>query len=276
MPGIGQRALTAHAHATRTTTTGSFVYSHTSAARLHGVYLWNVDSRIHVSQPVRASNDRHACEVVCRTAGVDEYDTAVVGGLRTTSLERTVVDSCLLLPYRQSLILMDHSLRLGADRDFLEHRAAALDGRRGARTLRRVLSAADPLAESPGETLTRELLVRFKLELPVPQFEVRTQIGRHRLDFAWPKRKVALEYDGRSKYFDYHPTNEVLFEERRREKHSRRMAGPLSAWNGKTCLTRPNSSTGCFGLRTGVPSGDRTSLHFDGSLPTRRRGTSSS
>ena len=60
--------------------------------------------------------------------------------------------------------------------------------------------------------------MRLKIEVPVPQFEVHTPLGRHRLDFAWPERKVALEFDGRSKYFEYRPTNEVLFEERRREK----------------------------------------------------------
>ena len=29
---------------------------------------------------------------------------------------------------------------------------------------------------------------------------------------------MALEFDGKTKYFDYRPTAEVLFEERRREK----------------------------------------------------------
>ena len=45
-----------------------------------------------------------------------------------------------------------------------------------------------------------------------------SRAGRHRLDFAWKEEKVALEFDGKIKYFDYSPTAEVLFEERRREK----------------------------------------------------------
>ncbi|GAB3551323.1 hypothetical protein GCM10027404_20230 [Arthrobacter tumbae] len=40
----------------------------------------------------------------------------------------------------------------------------------------------------------------------------------HRLDFAWEGIKLALEFDGRTKYFDYAPTEEVLFQERRRER----------------------------------------------------------
>lgn len=38
------------------------------------------------------------------------------------------------------------------------------------------------------------------------------------MDFAWKDIKLALEFDGRTKYFDYAPTSEVLFQERRREK----------------------------------------------------------
>ena len=96
--------------------------------------------------------------------------------------------------------------------------ADALDGRRGIRTFRRVLAAADPRSESPGETLTRELILRCRIRPPELQLEVSSRAGHHRLDFAWKEEKVALEFDGKTKYFDYRPTAEVLFEERRREK----------------------------------------------------------
>ena len=38
------------------------------------------------------------------------------------------------------------------------------------------------------------------------------------MDFAWRDIRLALEFDGRTKYFDYEPTSEVLLQERRREK----------------------------------------------------------
>lgn len=218
-PGVRSHLLIhVHAHGTLTTSAGGFVYSHTSGARLHRLNLWKADDRIHLTQKSSPSKISHGADVVAHTRKLARGDMSFVAGLPCTSLERTVVDCSLMFNVRQSLVLVDHACRKGADLAELRHRCAELTGRNGVTALRRALDLADPRSESAGESLTRELLVRLKLELPVPQFEVRTPIGRHRLDFAWPNRKVALEFDGRSKYFEYHPTNEVLFEERRREK----------------------------------------------------------
>ena len=218
-PRVRSRQLIyAHAHGTRTTSTGDFVYSHTSAARLHRLYLWNVDDAIHILQRVRPSSERHGKDVRCHTRPFSNHEVTLLGGLRTTSLERTAADCAMMLNYRQALIVMDHALRLGADRSLLQEMADSLDGRRGVRTFRRVLATADPRSESPGETLTRELILRLNIRPPEPQVEVTSRVGRHRLDFAWKEEKVALEFDGRVKYFDFQPTDEVVFQERLREK----------------------------------------------------------
>ncbi|TLM87155.1 type IV toxin-antitoxin system AbiEi family antitoxin domain-containing protein [Pseudarthrobacter sp. NamE5] len=218
-PGVrALQLIHAHAHGTRTTSAGGFRYSHTSAARLHRLFLWNVDSKIHVTQPTPPSSNGHGPDVVCHTGTVAEADRAFITGLAATGLERTAADCGLVLPYRQALILMDHALRLGADKAALDAAAARLDGRRGVLNLRRVLAAADPSSESPGETLTRDLMARLRIPAPEPQVEVLTRLGLFRLDFAWRERKLALEFDGKTKYFDYRPTAEVIFEERRREK----------------------------------------------------------
>lgn len=213
-----RQLIYAHAHGTRTTSTGRFLYSHTSAARLRRLHLWDVDDAIHVLQKVRPSTERHGRDVRCHTRPYTDHDVAVVNGLQTTSLERTVADCAMMLRYTQALVLTDQALRLGAAPSALRAMANALDGRRGIRTFRRVLATADPRSESPGETLTRELILRLRIRPPVPQLEVSSRAGRHRLDFAWKEEKVALEFDGKTKYFDYSPTPEVIFEERRREK----------------------------------------------------------
>lgn len=217
-PARSRQLIYAHAHGTRTTSTGSFLYSHTSAARLRRLYLWNVSDVVHILQKVRPSSERHGKDVRCHTRAYAEHDVAVVDGLCTTSLERTVADCAMMLRYRQALILTDHALRLGADPTALQAMADGLDGRRGIRTFRRVLATADPRSESAGETLARELIFRLKIKPPQPQLQVSSHAGRHRLDFGWKEEKVALEFDGKTKYFDYAPTAEVIFEERQREK----------------------------------------------------------
>lgn len=218
-PWVRSRQLiAAHAHGTLTTSGGSFVYSHTSAARLHRLFLWDVDDRVHITQKKVPSPVSHGHGVVPHTRVLNSCDVVHVEGLPCTSLERTVVDCCLMLNYRQSLVLMDHALRKGADAGKMREMCAVLAGRNGVLALRRALENADARSESPGETLTRELLRRLCIEPPELQVETWSAEGRHRLDFAWRRKKVALEFDGRMKYFDYAPTEEVIFQERQREK----------------------------------------------------------
>lgn len=210
--------IVAHAHGTLTTSTGGFVYSHLSAARLHGLFLWGVDDKVHILHPVRPSADRWGKDVRGHTDGFSEDEVVLVHGLRTTNLERTIYDCARMLSYPKALVIVDHGLRNGADMANLVRMASHSDGKRGIRTLRKALENADPRAESAGETLTRELLQRLRIRPPQPQVEVRSRVGRHRMDFAWEEEKLALEFDGRTKYFDFNPTDEVIFQERRREK----------------------------------------------------------
>ena len=59
------------------------------------------------------------------------------------------------------------------------------------------LELCDPRAESPPESRLRVHIVRAGLPVPTPQFQVFVD-GEFlaRVDLAWPKIKLALEYDG--------------------------------------------------------------------------------
>ncbi|WP_211880944.1 type IV toxin-antitoxin system AbiEi family antitoxin domain-containing protein [Pseudarthrobacter albicanus] len=105
-----KQLIHAHAHGTLTTSTGDFVYSHTSAARLHGLFLWNVDDLIHILLRVRPSNERLGKDVRGHTRPYTEADVRTIGKLRGTTLERTVVDCAMMLSYRQALVIMDASI----------------------------------------------------------------------------------------------------------------------------------------------------------------------
>jgi len=213
-----RQQISAHALGTLTTSAGAFAYSHVSGASLHRLQLWNVDGRVHLTQEGRPSGISHGRDVVAHTRPLGSRETCFVDGLPCTSLERTVEDCCRMFTVPQAVILVDHAARLGADLDLLRARCAELTGRSGVAALRRALELADARSESAGESLTRELLHRLRIRPPQLQYVVRTPLGEYRLDFAWPERKVALEFDGKSKYFDYKPTAEVLYAERQREK----------------------------------------------------------
>lgn len=218
-PWVRSRQLiAAHAHGTLTTSGGGFVYSHTSGARLLGLFLWDVDDLVPVTQQTCPSRISHGKDVVAHTRDLGAEDVTFVDGLPCTSLERTVVDCCLMLNYRQALVLMDHALRKGADVEKLRKMCSALTGRNGVLALRRAIEDSDSRSESPGETLSRELVRRLCIEPPELQVVVWSAEGQHRLDFAWRDKKVALEFDGRVKYFDFQPTDEAIFAERQREK----------------------------------------------------------
>jgi hypothetical protein len=94
---------------------------------------------------------------------------------------------------------------------------AQLKGRptgRGAARARAVLFLADPLAESPMESVLRWLIHDAGLPTPVLQHSIRDASGLFlgRADFAWPDRKVLVEFDG-----NVHRDRDVFVNDTRRQ-----------------------------------------------------------
>ncbi|MHA7270911.1 type IV toxin-antitoxin system AbiEi family antitoxin domain-containing protein [Arthrobacter sp. HLT1-20] len=206
-----------HNFATLNSSSSGFVYSHASAARLHRLFLWQADTLIHITQPGKPSSSGHGRDTVIHVRPLPGHDIVTIEGLHVTSLERTVIDCCLTMRYKQALIVADHALHLGADAARLRAMAETLGAHRGIRTLRKVLMFADKRSESPGETLARDLMRELLIIAPVPQLRIATRQGNFRADFGWPEKRVILEFDGMTKYFDYAPTEQVLLQERQRE-----------------------------------------------------------
>lgn len=206
-----------HHFGTLNSSSPGFIYSHVSAARLHGLYLWQADTLIHLTQPHKPSSVGAGKDCRIHVRPLPAEDIVRVNGLRVTSLERTVIDCCLTMHYRQALVLTDHALHLGASAAKLHAAADKLGSHRGIRTLRKVLKYADRRSESPGETLARDLMRELLIVTPVPQLWIPTRMGAFRADFGWPEQRLILEFDGRTKYFDYAPTEQVLLAERQRE-----------------------------------------------------------
>lgn len=195
-----------------------FLYSHLSAARAHGIDLWKPDSLVHLVAPVAVARGRRREDVVIHRGLVPPEQQGFVRGLRVTSQERTIVDSARLLRPGQAQIVVDHGLRLGAEPDVLRKLVEVAPGRRGVLTARRALDLGSHLSESAAESLLNCLLASMPFPRPQQQIPVETRYGRHRVDTGWPKVRRGIEMDGRNKYFDYAPTDEVIFRERQREK----------------------------------------------------------
>lgn len=209
------------AHFLSTPHTG--VYSHATAARLHGFYVWNVPPTIHLSQPFPSSPSSRGPDTATHHQHFDRDDVVTLAGPRgmryiVTSPERTVVDCARILQAHPAAVIGDHALRKGADPDKVDQIVRGMAGVRSIRKARSIIDSLDPKSESPGETRTRLLFQSFNIPMPELQIEITSRSGHHRGDFGWRGLKLIAEFDGKSKYFEYRPTAEAIYAERQREK----------------------------------------------------------
>jgi len=210
--------ILAHAHVAVRASTGRYAYSHATAARLHGWAILHPEPGIHVTSSTRPGQGQHAPDVVAHTAPLPAHQTEVVAGVVVTAACRTAVDCARSMSFTAGMVVMDQALRSGVHQQDVLDAAHRLSGHRGVVQLRRILDGADSRSESPGESCTRVVLARMNLKQPTSQLEVRTPRGVRRLDFGWENEKLALEFDGSSKYFDFKATDQAILEERQREK----------------------------------------------------------
>jgi very-short-patch-repair endonuclease len=172
------------------------VVSGASAAVLWGVDLAGPEDDVELTMPP-GTHPRRIRGVRVRRAALSTRDLARRGGTLLTSAESTAVQLAAALPGDDGVVAIDQLVNEGVvDLLDVRARAAAATGA-GSRRAKEVCRLADGLAQSPQETRLRLLLHRSSLPDPVAQFRVVVD-GRFvaRTDFAWPDRKVAVEYDG--------------------------------------------------------------------------------
>jgi hypothetical protein len=114
-----------------------------------------------------------------------------------TTPQATTVRLAASLPGDQAVVAVDQMVAAGIV-DLAAVRAVAAAGRGpGSRRAKAACGLADGLAGSPQETRLRLLIHRSGLPHPVAQYRVMN--GDRfvaRVDFAWPERRVIVEYDG--------------------------------------------------------------------------------
>lgn len=203
-------------------TGGTSCYSHTSAARLHSCRVWSGGRLVHVTTSYSNSATSTGIDVRTHLLPLDPSDlimlqTADSRDIQVTSLERTVLDCARILRLDAAAVIGDDALRKGADLASMRRMLAESPVKRGSARAAAVLNTLDARSESAGETRTRLLLRFFGFHSFVPQYEIPTSAGLFRADFADPVSRVVIEFDGKAKYSDYKPADEVLLAERKRE-----------------------------------------------------------
>lgn len=186
--------------------TGSAVLSHESAALVHGLWLLHAPEQVHVTQSYKP---RRQSAALTRHAGtLPTEDVTEVGGRAVTSVERTIVDCAKKLHPRDALVVADSGMRLlvGPRRDAQVETANRTDelrdrllrmveqgARHGRTKARAVLAHADPLSESPYETVIRWIAVSLGLPRPVLQERFDVHGRTYYTDLCW---RFELEIDG--------------------------------------------------------------------------------
>ena len=196
-------------------------FGHESAAVLHGLPLLAGRLREVVAVRTRGGHGNITSTLHARRAKLGPDDVCAIEGWPATSLERTIADLVRRLPFPEAVMVADAGLRIGAD---LASVADYVAVGRGCRMARRVLDFATPLAESAGESLSRVRMWQAGLPLPELQHDFVSEAGSWlaRLDFWWPSRRLAGEFDGMIKYGRLvrpgQTVEDVIRDEKRREQ----------------------------------------------------------
>ena len=218
-------------------TLSTSVVSGVSAALLHGLPIPWKHCRVPVTV-TRASGGTGSRWLRVRDGELGEHEIVTVHGIRTTSLHRTLRDLHEVLGPDDLLAAADMALHLGVDL------SEVLSGSRHAQGMRRLRDHASLLSESPTESRSRSILLRFGIPAPIPQLEVFDEHGKllGRGDLGWPEFATLGEYDGRSKYGELLAqgvtATDAIFAEKDRETDIRNQGWQFARW-GSELLNDP-------------------------------------
>jgi very-short-patch-repair endonuclease len=172
--------------------------SHRSA-----LIAWNLDGLRRA--PIELSTIRfHHSEadlILHRVQPFDADEVTLLDGMRITSVNRTLLDLCAVVPRVVVEQALESALRLRlTDPETLRSYVERQSGRRRrASVLRDLLrDMPDRVTESALEAVVWALSRENGLPLPQRQHEVRTETGVliGRVDFAYPQMRIAIEADG--------------------------------------------------------------------------------
>lgn len=229
---------------------GRPILSHHSAAVIWGIPIIGEWPRVvHVLTSVGAGTrkengfHRHAYEI-------DDADIVEFEGVRLTSFARTLIDLARDTTFGSAVAGLDWSLRAPTRgeqpriliedlQEYFETQA----WKRNRRKVHRALEFASPLAETPGESLSRTVI--HELGFPQPQLQVRVN-DRDGVagisDFGWEALHHLGEFDGLVKYTREmarpgESIEDIVVREKVREDRMRATGRGMSRWLWRDVLT---------------------------------------
>ncbi len=179
-----------------------------SAILLHGLPLARTDLSVVEIGKVNASHGRVRQGVRVSRTPADGHDVRELVApianrpVRVAGPARAIVGTALNNNPLGALVAADHAVRHGLCTHVqIEQDLSSMRGFKGVARARDALAHIDPRHESPGETLTADVLRRRPWDFD-PQVNVVARGRRYRLDFALREHRVAIEFDGAIKYTD--------------------------------------------------------------------------
>jgi hypothetical protein len=172
-----------------------------TAAALHGCTAAG-GFPVHVRVPY-ARRMRSRDGLVVHQGETPPDDTTILDGLRVLTADLAVSEVLCAAPRRTALACADELLRGIRPDDrpdvtaSIAARLADRTDRRGTRRALALLALATGRPRSPAQSAFLLVLADAGFPRPACQYEIHDANGRvrHRLDFAWPDRRIALEHD---------------------------------------------------------------------------------
>jgi hypothetical protein len=236
-----------------------------SAAFLWGLPLPATPSAVDTFVP--AGTGRRTGNGVRRTVRPAVGPCVRIGDFVVTGKIQTAVDLALRYDFPWAVVVMDRLLNavlLSAERsarpvskaDVAGH-IGSLPTNRARRRATRVLQFANGLAMLPGESLSRVHMAARGFEAPELQHAIHDSEGQAAVvDFYWKNRRIAGEFDGRTKYLNPaylqgRTASQAVIDEKVREDRIRSTGVHVARWLWETAVS-PTALERCL-RAAGVP-----------------------
>lgn len=268
-PPTPEEWIVARAHALAVTGREPPVFSHLTAAALHGLPVRAPSSaKVHITLPPERPGARTL--VVRHRGDVAQGERMQRHGIHFTTLERTMADVARTAGFETAVCVLDAALRpVTAPRPGVFDAAAAEALREQVRSIvhrsahgraraSRALRFADGRVQLPGESVSRIRLAELGFAPPDLQVAIAGPADRdYFVDFGLDDVSAWGEFDGERKYRDEAMRSgltleQVLLREKQREDWIRGVTQrPLARWKWEHLRTRDTlgARLASFGIR---------------------------